>query len=163
MSHIKALVTMIAIAFGFSQVVLAAPSVRVSDLNTSKVELAADADINQYCIYGKQDSGENFIACSKVIGDMSRGIHELVTKPLAFNDGTVSFQLGVDEEGLEKGELTYIFLEQDVENPTMKSTIQFYDQVVKVIETYGPAQLEVHYVGPKFDTSLFGTPIPLFN
>jgi hypothetical protein len=141
----------------------AAPTVKTTDIEAKRVEMSTDAVINDYCLYGKNEQSENFILCTQVIGDMSRGIYQLQTPPLRFTIPGLAFQIAVDPEGLEAGELTYIFLEQDVEDPVLSPSGEFFDKVKKVIEEYGAAKLKLLYIGEEFDTSLFGTPVPLIR
>ena len=141
----------------------AAPTVKTTDLRAKRIEMSAEATINDYCLYGKNEAAENFILCTLMVGDMSRGIYKLQTPDLRFAIPGLVFQVLVDPESLEAGELTYIFLEQEIETPALKPSGQFFDQVKKAISDYGPARLDLLYIGEAFDTSLFGTPVPLLQ
>ncbi|NQZ01491.1 MAG: hypothetical protein HRT45_12580 [Bdellovibrionales bacterium] len=154
---------LIAIFLLSSLVAQAAPSVEVEDIKAKRIEMATDAVINDYCLYGKTELNENFILCTQMVGDMSRGVYQVKTPPLRFAIPGLTFQIVIDDSSFEAGELTYIFQEQDVENPVMKPSGEFFDQVKKVIAEYGPARLELLYIGEQFDTSLFGTPVPLIQ
>ena len=140
----------------------ATPSVEVTDIQAKRVDLATDAFIHDYCLFGKNEENVNTIVCSQMIGDLNKGIYKVETGPLEFNSADISFRLSVDSTGFSTGELRYVFVETKVDNPMMKPSEKFFDQVKTVIAKHGAARLKMFYIGEGFDTSLFGTPVPFF-